>query len=295
MVDHDRVGRVVRHGIMALLCVFCLFPFVLLVSSSLTDEDTLLRYGYSFFPRKVSLESYRYLLGSTSSILHGYLVTILVTVTGTLLSLAITTLLAYALSRKDLPGRGAVSFVLFFSMLFNGGTVPSYIMWTQFFHIKDTLWALLLPNLLMSAFYVIMMRTYFNANIPEAILESARMDGAGEWRVLLQIVLPISKPILITVVMMVGLQYWNDWINGLYYITKNQYYSIQILLNRILQDVQFLKSSALGGESGALLATLPSIGIKMAVAVIGVLPVLVVYPFFQKYFTKGITIGSVKG
>lgn len=267
----------------------------MLFSSSITDEQSLIQYGYSFFPRKVSFSAYRYLLGSSSSIAHGYLITILVTVVGTAINLTITTLLAYPLSRADLPGRNVIAFILFFSMLFSGGTVPSYIMWTQIFHIKNTIWALILPNLLMSAFYVIMMRTYFSTSVPDGIIEAARIDGAGEWRILVQIVLPVSKPIIATVTMLVGLQYWNDWINGLYYINKDKYFSIQILLNRMLQDVQFLKSSTLSGESGALLATLPSVGIKMAVAVMGVLPILVVYPFFQKYFTKGITIGAVKG
>jgi len=295
MVENNKVAQIILNVILILLCLVCILPFVLLISSSLTDETALLQYGYSFFPRKFSLAAYTYLFNSSNAIVRGYGITIFVTVVGTTLNLAITTLFAWALSRKDMPGRNVIAFILFFSMLFNGGVVPSYIMWSQVFHIKNTIWALIVPNLLMSAFYVIMMRTYFTANIPDAIVEAARIDGAGEWKILRSIVLPISKPILATVTLLVGLQYWNDWINGLYYINEDKYFSIQILLNRMLQDVQFLKSSAIGSQSGSLLATLPSVGIKMAVAVIGILPILVIYPFVQKYLTKGITIGAVKG
>jgi putative aldouronate transport system permease protein len=179
-------------------------------------------------------------------------------------------------------------------MLFNGGIVPSYIMWSRYFHISNTYLALILPNLLMSAFYVIMMRTNFQTNIPEAVIEASRIDGAGEFTTLFKVVLPMSKPIIATLVLLVGLHYWNDWTNGLYYINKDKYYSIQVLLNRMLQDVQFLMSSA-ASDSSELAKDIPSVSLKMAVAVMGVLPVLCIYPFFQKYFVKGITVGAVKG
>ena len=283
------------HIIMIILCLLCVLPFILLIVSSVTDEATLVKYGYSFVPAKISFAAYSYLFGSSNAIVRGYGITVLVTVVGTVLNLLLTTLFAYPLSRHDLPGREIFAFILFFSMLFNGGIVPSYVMWSQVFHIKNTIWALIVPNLMMNAFYIIMMRTNFNANIPDALIEAARIDGAGEWRILFSIILPISKPIMATVTLMVGLSYWNDWINGLYYITQDKYYSIQVLLNRMLQDVQFLKTSTLSSQSNALLSSLPSVGIKMAVAVMGILPVLIVYPFFLKYFVKGITIGAVKG
>lgn len=283
------------HIIMIILCLLCVLPFVLLIVSSITDEATLVKFGYSFIPSKISFDAYKYLFSSSGAIVRGYGITILVTVVGTSLNLLLTTLFAYPLSRHDLPGRGIFAFILFFSMLFNGGIVPSYIMWSQMFHIKNTIWALIIPNLMMNAFYIIMMRTNFNTNIPDALIEAARIDGASEWKILFSIVLPISKPILATVTLMVGLSYWNDWINGLYYITQDKYYSIQVLLNRMLQDVQFLKTSTLSSQSGALLSSLPSVGIKMAVAVMGILPILIIYPFFQKYFVKGITVGAVKG
>lgn len=183
--------------------------------------------------------------------------------------------------------------MVFFTMLFNGGLVPTYMMWTGVFNIKNTLWALIVPNLMMGAFYVIMMRTYFTTNIPEAVLEAARIDGAGELKMLIQIVLPMSKPILATIVLLVGLNYWNDWLNGLYYVNDDRLYSIQVLLNKMLMDVQYLMTNAASSMSQSI--QLPATGIKMAVAVMGALPMFIVYPFFQKYFVQGIVIGAVKG
>lgn len=295
MVSNGKGFQRAAHVVMILLCVFCLFPFVLLISSSITDEMTLIREGYSVIPKVVSFDAYKYLFVSSKAIARGYKITVFVTVIGTLVNLTFTTLLAYPLSRKDLPHRSFFSFFVFFTMLFNGGVVPSYMMWTQFFHIKNTYAALIVPNLMMGAFYVIMMRTNFSSNIPDAVIEAARIDGAGEWRILSQIVLPMSLPIIATLTLLVGLHYWNDWVNGLYYISKYKYYSIQVLLNRMLQDVQYLMSSSGAAGMDSMDSAIPATGIKMAVAVVGALPVLAVYPFFQKYFVKGITIGAVKG
>lgn len=199
------------------------------------------------------------------------------------------------LSRPNLVGRNVFSFLVFFTLLFNGGMIPSYMMWTQTFHIKDTFWALILPNLLMNGFGVIVMRTYFVANIPNEIIEAARIDGAGELRTLLEIVLPLSKPILATIALMSGLAYWNDWMNGLYYLVKRtDLYTIQNLLNRLIASADFISNNA---ANSALTAgiTIPSVGIRMAIAVIALLPVMLIYPFLQKGFVKGIVIGGVKG
>ena len=296
MVERNKTFQVVVHRIMVLLCLVCVLPVLLLIMSSLAHQNWLIMNGYSFFPAKLSADAYQYLLVDSSSIVRGYLISAFVTVAGTCISLVMTTLMAYPLSRKDLPGRYIFSFFIFFTMLFNGGLVPTYIMWTQTFHIKNTIFALLVPNLLMGAFYVIMMRTYFSSNIPDAVIEAARIDGAGEMRILLKIVLPMSLPIIATLALLTGLGYWNDWLNGLYYIQNDSLYSIQVLLNRMLMDVQFLMSSANTAAAGnQQMGPLPSTGIKMAVAVLGALPALIIYPFFQKYFVKGITIGAVKG
>ena len=223
------------------------------------------------------------------------MITIFVTAVGTVLSVLITTLFAYPLSRKELPGRSLFSFFVFFTMLFNGGLVPTYMMWTQTFHIKASLWALILPALLMNAFYVIMMRSFFTANIPDALVEAARIDGAGEYKILFKIVLPLSKPMMATLALMIGLGYWNDWMNSLYYITNEKLFSIQAIWNTIITNIQFLTSGQSAAASNVDLSQLPSVGIRMAIAVIGILPVLCIYPFFQKYFVKGIVVGGVKG
>lgn len=296
MVEKGKVFQILVHFIFILLCLSCLIPFVLMIVSSFTSETSLIRDGYSFWPGEFSLDAYKYTLMDTGAFLKGYGISILVTTAGTLVSLIITTLYAYPLSRKDLPGKNAMSFFLFFTMLFNGGLIPRYMMWTQSLHIKNTYWAYILPNLLMSAFYVIMMRTYMSNSIPDEIIDAAKVDGAGEGKILIRIVVPVAKPILATLTLLTGLGYWNDWLNGLYFITNDKYYSIQVLLNRMLLDLQFLMSNAsqLVG-SGVQIGMLPTMGIKMAMAVLGILPMLIIYPLFQRYFVQGIAIGAVKG
>ena len=252
--------------------------------------------GYSFFPKKWSTYAYTYILGGGGhNVIHGYFVSIGITIVGTTLSILMTTLFAYPLSRKDLPLRNVFAFFVFFTMLFNGGLVPSYMMWTRVFHIKNTYAALLFPSLLMNAFYVIMMRTYFSTTIPEELIEAARLDGGSEitiWKV----IAPLSKPMVATLAFMIGLGYWNDWMNGLYYVTDTTYFSIQNILNRMLQDVQFLSTAAATQASmGNIVSNLPTTGIRMSVAVVGLLPIMIIYPFFQKYLVKGIMIGGVKG
>ena len=296
MVEKNKSFQVGAHIVMMFLALCCIFPFVLLVMASLTEEQTLIRNGYSLFPAKFSLESYLYMFKSSNKIFTAYGVTILSTVIGTSCGLSMTILMAYPLSRRDLPGRNAMAFYVFFTMLFSGGLVPHYIMYTRYIKISNTLLALILPSLLVNAFYVIMMRTYFSSNIPEAVIEAARIDGAGEWRILLTVVLPMSVPMVATMTLLIGLSYWNDWKNGLYYLQQNKsLYSIQVLLNDMLRDVQALKSGMDAASAAEIAQTMPSTGIKMAIAVVGVLPVLIIYPFFQKYFVKGITIGAVKG
>ncbi len=296
MVEKNKTFQIAAHIVMIILVLACLFPFALLIMSSITEENELIRSGYTLFPAKFSLDAYLYMFKSGTKIASAYLMTIFSTVVGTSCGLSMTVLMAYALSRKDLPGRNGMAFYVFFTMLFNGGLVPTYIMYTRYIPISNTPWALIVPSLLVNAFYVIMMRTYFSTNIPDAVIEAARIDGAGEFRILLTIVLPMSIPMIATMTLLIGLAYWNDWKNGLYYLQQNKsLYSIQVLLNDMLRDVQALKSGMDAAAAAEISATMPSTGIKMAIAVVGVLPILVVYPFFQKYFVKGITIGAVKG
>mgnify|MGYP000236468612 FL=1 len=297
MVEKGKGFQIFANVLLALLSICAVAPFILLIMSSFTDEQVLISNGYSFFPAKFSTYAYEYLLTDSTSVIRGYGISFLITAVGTVCNLLLTTLYAYPLSRRDLPGRNGFAFYLFFTMLFSGGLVPSYMMWTQTFHIRNTLWALLIPGLMMGAFNVIMMRTYFTQNIPDAVIEAARIDGANEFRILYGIVLPMALPIIATIGMLVGLAYWNDWLNGLYYISDDRLFSIQVLLNRMLLDVQFLMSNSDAAKSLQQNEefVLPSTGIRMAVAVMGALPILVVYPFFQKYFVKGIVIGAVKG
>lgn len=281
--------------VLVILSLSCILPILLLLSSSFTSETALMKHGYSFIPAQFSLEAYRYLWYSRDQILTAYKMTVLATLIGTLSNVTITTLLAYPLSRSTLPGRNLFSFAVFFTLLFNGGMIPSYLMWTQVFNIKDTFWSLILPNLLMNGFGVIVMRTYFTTSIPNEILEAARIDGAGENRTLVSIVLPLSKPILSTIALLSGLAYWNDWLNGLYYLVKRtDFYTIQNLLNRLIASADFISNNA---ANSALTAgiTVPSVGVRMAIAVIALIPIMIVYPFLQKGFVKGIVIGSVKG
>ena len=292
----NRTFTITIYTLLTLLALFTLLPMLLLIISSFTEESTILLNGYSFLPEKTGLGAYRYLLNQGGFILNSLRISFFITVVGTTSSLLITSLLAYPLSRRDFPLRVPLSFVVFFTLLFNGGLVPTYLVYTQIFHIKNTIFGLLVPSLLMNGFNVILVRTYFASNIPESILESAKLDGAGEWLIFFRIVLPLSLPILATVGLMSGLAYWNDWYNGLIYITRAELFSLQNILNRMLQDVQFLQANA--GSMGNLaseLSKIPTTTVRMAIATVGAVPILVLYPFFQRYFVKGIVIGAVKG
>lgn len=295
MVEHDKLQQTLMHLFMIILVLCCVLPFLLMVMASFTEEQTLIRNGYSFFPEKFSLETYRYIFRSANTIFKGYFMTIFVTVVGTLCNISMTVLFAYPLSRKDLPYRSGLSFFLFFTMLFNGGLVPTYMMYANTFHIKNTIWALIIPSLMMNAFYVIMMRSFFTSSIPDSLIEAAKLDGASEMKILTKVILPLSKPMLVTLVLMVGLNYWNDWMNGMYYVNDNSLNTIQMILNNMIQNVEFLSKSAsvLGADAAKI--KMPTVGIRMGIAVIAVLPVMVIYPFLQKYFVKGIVVGGVKG
>lgn len=283
-------NKIVPAVILIILSLICVLPFLLVISGSLSSEKSLLLEGYGFWPKEFSWAAYEYLFADGITIIRAYGMTILVTVIGAGVGLIMTTMLAYAISKRDLPGRNKIAFFVFFAMLFNGGIVPTYIMYVNYFHIKDTIWALIVPNYLVFGFYVIMMRTYFTQNLPESVLESARIDGASEFRIFRKMALPMSMPILATVGMMMAITYWNDWQNGLYYVNDSKLYTIQLILNKMLQNAEAIKTLATDVSM-----ELPGTSIKMAIAVLGALPIMVAFPFFQKYYVKGITIGAVKG
>lgn len=289
-----KIYQAIINVILICVTLTMVLPMVLLLISSLSSEASLIVRGYSFIPEEFSLDAYKYIWQNKDTVFQAYFITIIITVVGTAVNLAMSSAMAFALTDRRLPFKNIISFYIFFTMLFNGGLVPAYIMWTTTFHIKNTLFALLVPNLLLSPMNVILIRTYMKTSVPEALYEAARIDGAGTLRLFRQIALPLSKPILVTMGLFSGLAYWNDWTNGLYYINDAKLYSIQTLLNKMIQDIQAIQANATAAASGAAMAV-PQISIRMAIAFVALLPILVVYPFLQKYFQKGIAIGAVKG
>lgn len=294
----DKIFNFWGHIFMILLTVIALVPIILMFISSLTDNTVLLANGYSFIPEKWSTYAYEWIFTSSSSmIIRAYGISIAVTIIGVILSLCITTCLGYGLSKKDLPGRGVITFLVFFTMLFNGGLVATYINYTTVFHIKDTFWALIIPSLLMNAFNVLLMKSYFVTGVPDEILEAAYIDGANEFQTMFKIAIPLSKPIITTIAMFSGIAYWNDWNNGYIYLVKRtDLFSIQNLLNRLMQNIQALTQNAANlSNAGEGLSQIPSATVRMAMAALGILPIIIIYPIIQKNFVKGITLGGVKG
>ncbi len=295
----EKIYQVVAH-IILILMVFCIaMPFILLFMSSITDENTLIQNGYSYFPAKYSLTAYKYIWNQKAKVFQAYGMTILVTAVGTVINIAMSAMLAYGLSKAKLPLRRFFAFYVFFTMLFNGGLVPTYMMYTGTFHIKNTVFALIVPAFMMSAMNVILIRTYYQTSIPDALYEAAEIDGAGPFKVFTTIALPLGKPILVTMGLFAALGYWNDWTNGLYYLSGTEgqkLYTIQNLLNQMMSQIEFLSSnSSAASAASSDIAKVPQTAVRMAIAFVAMLPMLVIYPFLQKYFQKGIALGAVKG
>lgn len=290
----DIQWQILANTVLGIVALSAIIPIALLFIASFTDEQWALANGYSFFPGKLSLEAYIYILKNASLIVRGYVNTIIVTIAGTLLSIVLTSLLAYALVQDELPGVRVLNFLVIFTMLFSGGVVSSYYVWTNIFKVRDTYLGLILPGLLMNAFNIILVKNYYRSSIPGSLLEAARIDGASTFGVFLRIVMPLSRPIIATIGLMTGLAYWNDWTNGLYYLSARKgvdYYTIQLILNKINDSMAFLQSSSSIQNANI---NVPSATARMAIAAVGILPVLIIYPFLQKHFVKGITIGAVK-
>lgn len=288
---------VVIHIFFIFYAALCILPLILVLSISLSDETTVIASGYRFIPEMFSISAYDYLFKDMSQIIRSYGVSIFVTVIGTLVSVALTACYAYPLSRGDLPYRGFFAFFIFFTMLFNGGLVPWYLVYVNILDMKNSIWVLIMPMLL-SPFFVLVMRTFFANSIPKSVLESARVDGAGEFRTFIRIVLPLSLPVLATVALFSTLNYWNDWYLSMIFISDNKTISLQYLMYRTLLDIQYLTSnsnvaSQISSQGGML--DLPNKTLQMAMAVVGIGPIVLAYPFFQRYFIKGLTVGAVKG
>ena len=281
-----------RNLILILVSCACFLPLLLVVSISFSDINAIFKYGYSLIPKDVSLEAYKFIFQDASQIIHSYGVSIFVTFVGGALALILTAMIAYTLSRKNYRYNKQLNFFVFFTMLFNGGLVPWYIITTRYLHLKNTIWVLILPYLI-SAWFVFLLKGFFS-NIPYEIIESAKIDGCSEYQIFWHHILPMSKPALATIGLMCILRYWNDWWLSLLYIDKQNLIPLQYLLQRIMSDIQELANmpSSMGIETAL---NFPSESARMAMAVIAAGPMLFIFPFFQKYFVKGLTVGSVKG
>ncbi|MFV0467136.1 MAG: carbohydrate ABC transporter permease [Lachnospiraceae bacterium] len=295
MNSDSKIWNLCANLILGIFSIAAILPFILLVVASFTNNQWATTYGFSFFPKAWSTDAYLFIANQWQTIGKAYLMTIVVTLLGTVVSLTITSGFAYALSMKQLPGVGLLNFLVIFTMLFSGGIVATYYCWVSIFQVRDTVWALILPYLLMNGFNVILVKNYYKNNIPESLVEASRIDGANEFLIFGKVVLPLSIPILATVGLMTAIAYWNDWTNGLYFLTQRNgrnLYTIQLVLNGINENISFLSSNA--SLSAVSQVSLPTTTVRMAIAVFGILPILIAYPFFQKYFVKGITLGGVK-
>jgi len=290
-MDYTTRTKLIRRLILlfiGVICVIWMIPLVMIVSGSFTEEATLVNSGYQLIPSKFSLEAYEWLWNDPSLLINAYTVSIVVTAIGTLVGVLFMSMLAYALSRRELKLRTVITFIVFFTMLFNGGLVPYYINMSRVLGVKDSLWALILPYLV-SPFYVLLLRTYFSG-LPRDLFDAAKVDGAGEWRIFFRIVVPLSTPALATVGLFTMLGYWNDMYQALLFIENQRLYPLQFTLYRLLVNTQMLNDLAM--QTGQ---PVPHLSVTMAMAVVAIGPVVFAFLFVQKYFVRGITLGSIKG
>lgn len=292
MKKANRRFQIILCTIFIVLCVAVIYPFLLIVGISFSDEMDIAVHGYSLIPRQFTLAAYEYVFKNPQSILRAYGVTITYSVLGTALSVLLMAMFAYPLTRKNLPGRTGISFYLYFTMLFSGGLVPSYILITQYLHLGDTIWVYILPSLI-GGYNVFMMRAFFQG-LPEEMFEAMKIDGASHYNIFFKTVLPLSKPVIATVAVTYFLGKWNDWYTAMIYINKEELISLQFFLQRIMKNIDLLRTMS---DSSVTIDTssIPSETVRMAMAVVVAGPALFVFPFFQKYFVSGLTIGAVKG
>lgn len=280
--------------LMIVLCILTLIPIYVIIISSVTSESSLLANGYRLWPKEFSGSAYKFLFAQGSIVVTSYINTIIATVAGTVLSVVMVAMYAYPLSRPNFPFRRFFTFYAFFTMLFNGGLVSYFMVMRQILQIQNSLWALFLPSSF-SAFWVLIMMTFFRTNVPNEIIESARIDGASEWRTFLQIVLPLALPGLATVALFAAIGLWNNFFNSLLLVDEAKYYSLQFTIYTTLNNIRFLLENADKMSGLVNLSELPSETFRMAMAVVTVGPIIFAYPFFQRYFIRGLTIGAIKG
>ncbi|WP_169082602.1 carbohydrate ABC transporter permease [Paenibacillus sp. PL91] len=277
----------------SLFSLSCLFPFIMVISGSLSSEKDIMDYGYTLWPKSITFDSYRILFLGSNRIIDAYGVSLFVTIAGTVLSLFVTSMGAYVMARRSFKYRNILSVYVIITMLFNGGLVPWYIICVRYLDLKDTLWALILP-MLANAFNMFLIRN-FMLSIPEDMNESAKMDGAGDFKIFYRLIAPLSLPVLATVGLFVALSYWNDWFLGLMFVDKQELQPLQLLLRTLISNVEFLKSSSNASAMQRISAQIPSESIKMALTVVTIGPIIFLYPFVQRFFVKGLMVGAVKG
>lgn len=287
-----RIQHFVINAVFILLSICCVLPLLLILAASFTSERPLAINGYRFIPEELSFTAFTYIFKSPKQILTSYGVTIFVTVVGTFFSVIFTGMLAYTIARKDFKLSRILSFLVFFTLLFSGGMVPSYIMISKYYHLKDTVWAMMLPYIIMP-WHVFLMKGFF-ADIPVSLVEAAKIDGSSEVNTFFKIIIPISKPAFATIGLFCAFTYWNDWWLSMLYIDNPDLTSLQYYLYRIMNNIQFLSSSIQAGNIGIDVGNLPSETARMALCLVAAGPMLIIFPFFQKYFVKGLTVGAVK-
>lgn len=292
-VNHGyRVFNVVSTILIGLFALVCLLPFLLLLIGSFTDNNLLILEGYSFFPKKWSLDGYRFIFQYPESLLNAYRVTIFTTLVTIFGSLFLTSMTGYALSRQDFRTRNAFAFFFYFTQLFSGGLIPWYMLITQFLHLRDSIWALIIPGL-MGSYNLLLMRNFIKQCVPNELVESARIDGAGDMRIFLQIVIRLSTPALATIGLFIALGKWNDWYSSMMFIKTESKHTLQYYLYRMVNMANALRNMERAGVTANV--SLPSETVKMAMAMVATGPVVLVYPFVQRYFVKGLTVGAIKG
>ena len=290
------IGQIILGFFLFLYTLFCGLPILLVFIAAFSDEKAITQNGFSFFPEKWSLAGINSVLRYGSQLLTSYGVTIFVTVFGTFLGLLVMSMFAYSISREDFRLSKFLSIYLLIPMPFNGGQLSGYVIFTSYYHLKDSLWLLILP-LCVTTMNVIILRTYIANSIPNELMEAAKIDGAGEYRTFFQITLPLLKPSLAAVGFMMATAYWNDWQNALLYITTDKKKPLQLLLINIQKSIEFLlnNSNVPASARAAMGGNIPQYSSTMATVLVVIGPIMIVYPFFQKYFVKGLTVGSVKG
>jgi putative aldouronate transport system permease protein len=292
----SKVLSILAYTLNGLIALVCLMPFIMVLAASFSSEEVVQLHGFSILPRDVSLEAYKTVFKEPSVIARAYMITILLTVGGTALGLFIQTMTAYVLSRKDFAWRNKFSFFFYFTTLFNGGLVPSYILMTRYLHMKNNYLALLVP-FLFSVYNLLIMKSYIIV-IPDSLVDAAKIDGCGEFRTLIQVIMPMLKPALATVGLFIALAYWNDWYNAMLYISNEKMQPLQYFLYNQVNNIEAYKkiiaSNAVGADVAAAI-NMPTQTLKMALTVVVTGPIVLLYPLVQKYFVQGITIGAVKG